>query len=136
VVTGLLQQHRAVFAVEPRRLLGDAGYHTLEVLSEFAAREIDVLIPAGRTYAQQPWEKRQAKRKLPKSAFRYDAEADVYHCPGQRILTRPGGARDGHGRRYVCYRGDCRGCALREQCTKAKTSRTLKRYAGKEIKEA
>ena len=37
VVTGLLQQHRAVFAVEPRRLLGDAGYHTLELLSEFAA---------------------------------------------------------------------------------------------------
>src|SRR6266851_1940121 len=93
VVTGLLQQHRAVFAVEPRRLLGDAGYHSLEVLSELAAREIDVLIPAGRTYAQQPWEKRQAKRKLPKSAFRYEAEADVYHCPGQRLLARVGGDR-------------------------------------------
>lgn len=135
VVTGLLQQHRAVFAVEPRRLLGDAGYHTLEVLSALAARELDVLIPAGRTYAQQPWE-RQGKRKLPKSAFRYDAEADVYHCPGQRLLARAGGDRDRHGRRYVRYRGDCRGCALRDHCTKAKTSRVLKRYAGEEIKEA
>src|SRR5712692_14307 len=134
VVTGLLQQHRAVFAVEPRRLLGDAGYHTLELLSEFAAREIDVLIPAGRTYAQPPWEKRQAKRKLPKSAFRYEAEADVYHCPGQRILARAGGDRDRHGRRYVRYRGDCRGCALRDHCTKSKASRVLKRYAGEEIK--
>jgi transposase len=136
VVTGLLQQHRAVFAVEPGRLLGDAGYHTLEMLSELAAREIDVLIPAGRTYAQQPWEKRQAKRKLPKSAFRYDAEAEVYHCPGQRLLARAGGDRDRHGRRYVRYRGDCRGCALREHCTKSKTGRTLKRYAGEELKEA
>ena len=135
VVTGLLQQHRAVFAVEPRRLLGDAGYHTLEVLSELATREIDVLIPAGRTYAQQPWE-RQGKRKLPKSAFRYDAEADVYHCPGQRLLARAGGDRDRHGRSYVRYRGDCRGCALRDHCTKSKTSRVLKRYAGEEIKEA
>jgi hypothetical protein len=116
--------------------LGDAGYHTLEVLSELAAREIDVLIPAGRTYVQQPWEKRKSKRKLPKSAFRYEAEADVYHCPGQRILARAGGDRDRHGRRYVRYRGDCRGCALRDHCTKSKASRVLKRYAGEEIKEA
>jgi hypothetical protein len=36
----------------------------------------------------------------------------------------------------VRYRGDCRGCALRDHCTKAKTSRVLKRYAGEEIKEA
>lgn len=136
VVTGLLQQHRAVFAVEPRRLLGDAGYHTLEMLSEFAAREIDALLPAGRTYAQQPGEKPQAKRKLPKSAFRYEAEADVYHCPGQRLLARAGGDRDRHGRRYMRYRGDCRGCALRDHCTKSKTGRMLKRYAGEELKEA
>lgn len=136
VVTGLLQQHQAVFAVEPRRLLGDAGYHTLAMLGEFAAREIDVLLPAGRTYAQQPWEQRKGKRKLPKSAFRYDAEADVYHCPGQRLLTRAGDDRDRHGRRYVRYRGDCCGCALREHCTKSKTNRVLKRYAGEELKEA
>src|SRR6266852_3507159 len=136
VIAAAASQHRAVFAVEPRRLLGYAGYHTLDVLSEFAAREIDVLIPAGRTYAQPPWEKRQAQRKLPKSAFRYEAEADVYHCPGQRLLARAGGDRDRHGRRYMRYRGDCRGCVLRDQCTKSKTSRTLKRYAGEEIKEA
>ncbi len=38
--------------------------------------------------------------------------------------------RDRHGRRYMRYRGDCRGCALRDHCTKSKTSRVLKRYAG------
>lgn len=137
VVTALLQQHFEVFTVEPPRLLGDAGYHSLELLTELAARDIDVLIPAGRSDSDRPWEKRQLKGKLPKSAFRYDTEADVYHCPGRRTLARSTRGRDGRGRRYVWYRAsDCSGCALRDRCTSSKTSRILKRYAGEEIKEA
>jgi transposase len=137
VVRGLLKQHLEVFAVEPPRLLGDAGYHAIELLTELAARNIDVLVPAGHGNSDQPWEKRQLKGKLPKSVFHYDAEADVYHCPGQRTLVRGSRGRDGRGRPYVGYRSaDCSGCALRDQCTNSKTSRTLKRYAGEEIKDA
>jgi transposase len=136
VVKGLLQQHQAVFAVEPPRLLADAGYHTLELLGELAARNIDALIPAGHS-SQQPWEKRQLKGKLPKSAFLYDADADIYHCPGGRTLVRGSRGRDGRRRRYVWYRSpDCKGCPLRDQCTNSKSSRTLKRYAGEEVKDA
>jgi transposase len=137
VVEQLLEQHLAVFETEPPRLLGDAGYHTLELLTELAARNIDALIPAGHGNSERPWEKRQLKGKLPKSVFRYDAEADVYHCPGQRTLVSHDRGRDGRGRRYRRYRSaDCTGCALREQCTNSKTGRSLKRYDGEEIKDA
>jgi transposase len=137
VVEQLLEQHLAVFDIQPPRLLGDAGYHTLELLTALAERNIDALIPAGHGHSERPWEKRQRKGKLPKSVFGYDAEADVYHCPGQRTLVSYDRGRDGRGRRYRRYRSaDCSGCALREQCTNSKIGRTLKRYDGEEIKDA
>jgi hypothetical protein len=37
---------------------------------------------------------------------------------------------------WPCHCSGSRGCALRDHCTKSKTSRVLKRYAGEEIKEA
>jgi transposase len=137
VVMSLMEQHHKVFAAWPSRLLGDAGYHTIELLTQLAAHGIDVLVPAGHGYSDKPWEKRQLKGKIPKSAFRYDAQADLYHCPGQRTLVPNSAGRDGRGRRYVSYRArDCNGCALREQCTRSKNGRSIKRYAGEEIKEA
>ena len=135
VVGELMAQHLAVFAVEPPRLLGDAGYHNIELLEELAARDIDVLIAAGHAGSQQPW--KQRRRMLGKSSFRYDPQRDAYHCPGQRRLIREQHGWDPRGRQYVRYRSrDCSGCALRAQCTKSPMGRTLKRYRGEELKEA
>jgi len=116
-------------------VLGDAGYHTLEVLSELAAREIDVLIPAGRTYAQPPWEKRQATRKLAQVGVPLRAEADVYHCRANVSWHARGRPRPPR-RRYMRYRGDCRGCGPARPLHQVKDQRVLKRYAGEKIKEA
>jgi hypothetical protein len=53
------------------------------------------------------------------SAFPYDAEQDVFHCPAGEAL-RPGAILNrGHGVRTHVYRAPkeaCRNCALREQC--------------------
>ena len=135
VVGELLAQHLAVFAVEPPRLLGDAGYHSIELLEELTARNLDVLIAAGRGRSARPWQQR--RRKFGKSEFRYDGERDIYHCRGQRTLVREQRGRDSHGRSYMRYRSrDCSDCALRAQCTESARGRTLKRYRGEEYKEA
>ncbi len=70
------------------RLLGDAGYHALELLTELAARNIDVLVPAGHGNSDRPWEKRQLKGKLPKSVFRYDAGGRRLSLPEHRHAGR------------------------------------------------
>jgi hypothetical protein len=137
VVIELLAQHFAVFAMDPPRLLGDAGYWSIEMLRELSERNIDALIAAGNANSDDPSEKRSPQGKLLKSHFRYDPEGDLYHCPGQRTLVRDHSSRDGRGRRYIRYRGrDCADCALRARCTNSKSGRTLKRYAGEEYKEA
>ena len=43
----LLDQYAAVFGAAPRTLLLDAGYHNIDVLTQIAARQIDVLCPSG-----------------------------------------------------------------------------------------
>jgi transposase len=137
VVSELLEQHLAVFAVEPPRLLADAGYGGIEQLKEFVRRDIDALVPAGHARAEQPWEKRSSGKHFPKSKFRYDEARDLYHCPAGRTLT-PEGQTRAPAQGYVRYRGrECKSCPLRAQCTKStKAGRTLKRYAGEEYKEA
>jgi hypothetical protein len=75
-MSGRLQPDHSTIGkfIQLPRLLADAGYHALELLSDCVARDIDVLIPAGIANSDQPWQKRQRKGKLPKSAFHYDSD--------------------------------------------------------------
>jgi transposase len=136
VVTELLAQHVAVFAVDPPRLLGDAGYSSIAVLKQLSARNIDVLIAAGKANAADPTQQRSHTGRLLKAEFRYDPQRDLYHCPGHKTLVRDF-RTSVRGVSYVRYRGrECGGCALRAHCTNSKGGRSLKRYAGEEYKEA
>jgi len=134
-VASLLSQHLAVFAIEPPRLLADAGYSSVKLLEDLSNRNIDALIVAGAN-TREPWVKQQRQGKFPKTNFRYDATADLYHCPAGRTLVRARPARDQRGRKYVVYEGrECSSCPLLAQCTKS-TRRRINRYEGEEYKEA
>jgi transposase len=65
---------------------------------------------------------------FPKEAFGYDAENDIFMCPAGQILKR----RNYHKKRkhyeYIASKKACNKCKLRDQCTKAKSGRTLKRH--------
>ena len=134
VVLELVAQHAVVFQLDPPRLLGDAGYSSIEVLRELSARDIDVLIaPGTRAHPMQP---HSAGGRLLKSEFCYDPVQDLYRCPAQRTLLRDHRGYDGR-RSYVQYRGrHCTNCELRVRCTSAAAGRTLKRYTGEAYKEA
>lgn len=58
-------------------------------------------------------------RTFDKSAFLYDAEADVYYCPMGKTLARKSQRKDHTGSDRFLYRADkkdCSGCPLREKC--------------------
>lgn len=63
-----------------------------------------------------------------KQAFSYDAENDIFICPAGQSLKR----RNYHKKRkhyeYIASKKACNKCKLRDQCTKAKSGRTLKRH--------
>lgn len=132
----MLAQHQRALGAVPDALLLDAGYMGIELLTRLAEREINVLCPSGRTNAAD-WQRRKRGRYFDKREFVYQAQHDCYRCPAGRELHFESRARDQRGARYVRYRGaQCSDCELRAQCTKAPRGRTLRRYAGEEIKEA
>jgi transposase/uncharacterized protein (UPF0179 family) len=65
---------------------------------------------------------------FPKEAFSYDADKDIFICPAGQILKR----RNYHKKRkhyeYIASKKACNKCKLRDQCTKAKSGRTVKRH--------
>ena len=69
---------------------------------------------------------------FPESRFAYDADSDTYRCPAGEILCR----RKHHKTRLAWeYRVEprvCQKCALRAQCTRSKTGRTIKRQEDQE----
>ena len=132
----MLAQHERALGAAPGALLLDAGYMGIELLTRLAEREINVLCPSGKT-SDADWQRRTSGRYFDKREFVYEAQHDRYRCPAGRELHFDYRVRDRRGARYVRYRGaQCSDCQLRAQCTKARWGRTLRRYAGEEIKEA
>jgi hypothetical protein len=107
------------------------------VLTQIAARQIDVLCPSGRPFGEH-WKRKGNKGKFGKTDFVYDADTDRYRCSAGHWLA-PGTAYHelGSGLAACKYRTTrCRGCELRSRCTQSKQGRALERYEGEEIKEA
>jgi hypothetical protein len=53
-----------------------------------------------------------------KEHFRYDAQSDVYICPGnQELHPRYRSSGGEHDRIYYCNRDACRHCELKSRCT-------------------
>jgi transposase len=65
---------------------------------------------------------------FPKEAFTYDPETDTFTCPaGQVLKTRKLHKKRKHYE-YMASSKACAQCHLKEQCTRSKTARTLKRH--------
>jgi len=70
-----------------------------------------------------------------KSAFVYEAQADVYRCPQGQPLTYATTDRNGY-RHYQSDPATCRDCPLRASCTaNAKAQRTITRHVWQEARE-
>jgi transposase len=136
-IAPLIEQHRAVFGGVPPTLLLDGGFASNALWSALVEQSIDVLCPSGRTDHDGDWQKRSSRPgKFGKRAFRYDPARDLYRCPAGRELAFAYQEQPAQGlgyREYWCRQ--CGDCPLRSRCTDSARGRTLKRYAGEELRE-
>jgi transposase len=66
-------------------------------------------------------------------AFVYDAQRDQFLCPAGQTLQRRRFIQRQHVWEYGAAKGVCAGCALRAQCTRSKTGRTVTRHEQAEV---
>ena len=111
-------------------VVADKGYYSAGEVSRCVEENITPHIPKADTSAN-------TKQGLyGKSQFRYDAQKDVYVCPGNQELTyRFGTFELGRELRYYRARG-CKHCALKAQCTRNQGNRTITREENEHLMEA
>lgn len=150
----------ATFGQKPETVLTDSGNSTGQNMAALEERDIEFLAPA-ESHQPQPgnpacrgdarqavpeeqWAAlpRNSQRKLDKSCFVYDAQADQYYCPQGRPLLYEQTKREWHNRvrreRRVYRSEDCSGCPLAAACLSGRGkrgSRTINRDQHEEVRE-
>ncbi len=113
--------------------VADKGYHEADQLAACAAAGIEAFVPEPGTTSGR------GKAGVPifsKSAFCYDAEADVYVCPAGQRLARGALARSrGKARLLYYHKAHCAHCGLKRQCTSG-SYRVIARRLNEAVVEA
>ena len=104
--------------VERIDAVADMGYHAGD---DIVASEAAGITP----YIPRPHRGTAVGNGLfPKERFRYDPEADVYHCPGGQVLdTRYASVTRGHLSVQYSSPAACAGCRIKARCTKGRWRR-------------
>ncbi len=106
----------------PREASADAGYSSYENLQYTQQRGLDAYIPDDFFVALE--KKDESEKRYHKSNFQYDQTRDVYIFPECRNLKRYQKMERKGKPPFIVYRGQsCRGCAVKEECTKGPVRR-------------
>ena len=116
--------------IKQTEVVADAGYYNAAEVSRCEEQGITAYIPKADTSANT------ARGLYGKSRFRYDETKDVYVCPAGAELTHRFDTYE-LGRELRYYRASgCKGCALKKQCTRNKSNRTISREENEGLMEA
>ena len=129
----LVEQSERNTETRVETVVGDRQYGTTENFRECGARGMTAHL------ADLAESHRNTGRKqgiFPESEFVYDAESDTYRCPGGQILKRRRHKKKRKAYEYAVSPKVCAECAKREQCTRSRTGRSIKRHEGQELIEA
>lgn len=123
-MVALTLEHERNTGKEAKSVVADCKYGTADNFVELAERKIRSHMGDFRSRLKNPRQEGIFDHGL----FHYDEETDTYICPAEQRLHR----RHMDYRRqvfeYMTHRGVCAQCRLREQCTRSRTGRTLKRH--------
>jgi transposase len=112
--------------------LADTGYFNGPELKACEEDGIVAYVPQARRTGRL-----DAQGRLSHEAFVYDAEHEVYRCPGGKLLIASAGRKANGGRleiRYTSRKADCDACPLRERCLSSKaTTRTIQRWEHQDV---
>ena len=94
------------------KAVADSGYYKGEDIAACEAAGIEAYVPR----PQRGFAVREGLFR--KEEFHYDAQNDVYVCPGnQQLHPRYRSSGGEHDRIYYCNRDACRHCELKSRCT-------------------
>ena len=121
---------KANLELKQAEVVADAGYYNAAEVSRCVEQGLTPYVPKADTSANT------ARGLYGKSRFKYDAAKDVYVCPaGAELTYRFNTYELGRALRYYRARR-CKGCALKQQCTRNKSNRTITREANEALMEA
>lgn len=122
-----LDLQRAKFGLSVEAVGLDAGYNTAAICKGLEERQIEGIIGAVRPPAR--------KGMLQKKRFRYDADHDVYHCPGGQTLHYRTTTRAGY-REYASDPAHCADCPLLARCTTSRAhQKVMTRHVWQESRD-
>ena len=125
----LLECHHFNTGISAETVVADSKYGTIDNFLGCYDLGVQAHIPDLREASVKRTEKLQI---FSEERFEYDLESDTYRCPAGNRL-RPKSLHLGRqSRDYAASKKTCAICALREQCTKNKSGRTIKRHLRQE----
>jgi transposase len=119
--------------VETLTALADTGYYNSNALKDCEEDGITAYVPPPDRTGRM-----KKKGRITHEEFVYDAEADAYRCPHDKLLKPTEGRKINTGGRveirYVSRKADCDGCPLRARCVTKKTpTRTIYRWEHEDV---
>jgi len=128
----LLEEHHATTGVEAETVVADSKYGTIDNFLACHDRGIQAHIPDLREAAIKRTEQRNI---FLEDRFQYAPATDTYQCPAGALLKPKSLHIDRQSRDYGAPKKVCAACRLREQCTKNKSGRTIKRHLRQDVLE-
>jgi transposase len=113
---------KEALGVKTLQAVADTGYYNGAALKECEEGGIVAYVPPPKRTGGL-----EEQGRFTHEAFSYDAEADVYRCPGGESLRPMNGVKTNSGGRleirYVSLKSICKTCHLREQCLGQKSDK-------------
>jgi len=129
VMVPLLESHHANTGRGAEAVVGDSKYGTIENFLACHDRGMEAHIPDLRETSVK---RTEGLKIFPEEQFQYDPESDTYRCPAGNRLKPKSLHSHRQSRDYAAPRKVCAVCSLREQCTRNKSGRTIKRHLRQE----
>jgi hypothetical protein len=129
VMVPLLESHHANTGRGAEAVVGDSKYGTIENFLACHDRGIEAHIPDLREASVK---RTEGLKIFPEEQFQYDPQSDTYRCPAGNRLKPKSLHSNRQSRDYAAPRKVCAVCSLREQCTRNKSGRTIKRHLRQE----
>ena len=121
----LIDGHQQNTGVKVEVAVGDSKYGTLD--NYLACRDRGIKAHIASLEQTQKGTGRQ-KDIFPRQLFIYDYARDIFICPAGQIMKKRKFKKKRKHYEYSATAKICNRCHLRQQCTRSKTGRTLKRH--------
>ena len=124
-LTGLIEGHTLNTEKEVETVVADSKYGTVENYLQCYDLGIQAHIPDLKKKQDQTGSREGI---FGEEAFEYDPKTDTYRCPAGQIMKIRRHQKKRKAFEYLCAPEVSVVCSLRDQCTRSKTGRSIKRH--------